>query len=119
MSDLHDELRKNRQERRREDQRLNESIRLMHAIRGLCFFMTVVLLMGGLMLGFIFNYQQGTRREIHESQDQAGRVEAAFQRYTEENVGLDEAHERTQRLLCGWYRANGVAPPNDEDCVDR
>lgn len=55
-----------------------------------------------------------------DDQKQATRdITAAFDAFKLDNQAYLDNHARTQRLICGWYRANHVPLPDNGDCDGR
>jgi hypothetical protein len=132
-------------DRRRDDPRLDSSLELMRHVRLLCLLLLAVMFTVAVGLTFMFDHIAGTRKDIlvnreetltnreetlrnreetlrnrevnEQTREAAEGVDAAFRAFTDQNAAFLDNHARTQRLICGWYRANNVPVP--ADCADR
>jgi hypothetical protein len=100
-------------------ERLLQSIEMLETVRKMILALLVLMVVVGAALAFFLDYVSDSRTEIRQTRDRTEQIDEGFEDLRQDNDVFNENHERTQRLICGFYRAHNIPLPDNGDCDNR
>lgn len=115
--------------RRRQEQiirLMTRGVHLMNGLRKTTLATVIVVTVVGCAIVFQIDYMTDNRAKLNDLQKDIRQVDEtsedtadAYEKFTAANEVYIDNHARTQRLICGWYRANNLPLPDNGDCEGR